>query len=81
MTKRLCTLLAMLLCMTAFASPSLQEELKRIGDAREQIIQLLSKDLRNPANAISEEIAALSASAASPFAADTPAPEALLRSR
>ena len=39
-------------------------ELKRIGDAREQIIQLLSKDLRNPANAISEEIAALSASAA-----------------
>ena len=39
-------------------------ELKRIGDAREQIIQLLSKDLRNPANAITEEISALSASAA-----------------
>ena len=39
-------------------------ELKRIGDAREQIIQLLSKDLRNPANSIAEEVAALSASAA-----------------
>ena len=39
-------------------------ELKRVSDAREQIIQLLSKDLRNPANALAEEIAALSASAA-----------------
>ena len=39
-------------------------ELKRVSDAREQIIQLLSKDLRNPANALSEEIATLSASAA-----------------
>ena len=39
-------------------------ELKRIGDAKEQIIQLLSKDLRNPTNAMAEEIAALSASAA-----------------
>ena len=39
-------------------------ELKRVSDAREQIIQLLSKDLRNPANALAHEIAALSASAA-----------------
>lgn len=39
-------------------------ELKRVSDAREQIIQLLSKDLRNPANALANEIAALSASAA-----------------
>lgn len=39
-------------------------ELKRAGDAKEQIIQLLSKDLRNPANALADEIAALSASAA-----------------
>ena len=39
-------------------------ELKRIGDAKEQIIELLSKDLRNPTNAMAEEIAALSASAA-----------------
>ena len=39
-------------------------ELKRASDAKEQIIQLLSKDLRNPANALADEIAALSASAA-----------------
>ena len=39
-------------------------ELKRVSDAKEQIIRLLSRDLRNPANALTEEIAALSASAA-----------------
>ena len=39
-------------------------ELTRIGDAKEQIIRVLSKDLRNPANALAEEVAALSASAA-----------------
>ena len=39
-------------------------ELTRIGDAKEQIIRVLSKDLRNPANALAEEVAALYASAA-----------------
>ncbi|MBQ1623764.1 MAG: helix-turn-helix transcriptional regulator [Bacteroidales bacterium] len=39
-------------------------ELKRVSDAKEQIIQLFSKDLRNPANALADEIAALSESAA-----------------
>ena len=38
-------------------------ELKRVNDAKEELIQFLSKDLKNPANAIAGEIAALSASA------------------
>ena len=39
-------------------------ELQRISDSREQIIEFLSKDLKNPANAIAGDIAALSAQAA-----------------
>jgi DNA-binding NarL/FixJ family response regulator len=39
-------------------------ELKRINDSKEQIIELLSNDLKNPANAMADEIADLSASAA-----------------
>ena len=39
-------------------------ELQRIRDYREQIIEFLSKDLKNPANAIAGDIAALSAQAA-----------------
>ena len=39
-------------------------ELQRISDSREQIIEFLSKDLKNPANAIAGNIAALSAQAA-----------------
>lgn len=38
-------------------------ELQRVNDAKEELIQFLSKDLRNPANAIAGEIASLSASA------------------
>jgi len=38
-------------------------ELQRISDSREQIIEFLSKDLKNPANAIAGDIAALSAQA------------------
>lgn len=38
-------------------------ELSRISDSREQIIEFLSKDLRNPASEIAGEIAALSAQA------------------
>ena len=40
------------------------EELQRISDSREQIIEFLSKDLKNPANVIAGDIAALSAQAA-----------------
>ena len=39
-------------------------ELQRISDSREEIIEFLSKDLKNPANAIAGDIAALSAQAA-----------------
>ena len=39
-------------------------ELQRISDSREQIIEFLSKDLKNPANAMAGDIAALSAQAA-----------------
>ena len=39
-------------------------ELQRINDSKEQIIELLAKDLKNPANAMADEIAGLSASAA-----------------
>ena len=39
-------------------------ELQRISDSREQIIEFLSKDLKNPANAIAGDIAALSSQAA-----------------
>lgn len=39
-------------------------ELQRTNDAKEQIIELLSRDLKNPANAMAHEIANLSASAA-----------------
>ena len=39
-------------------------ELQRLSDSKEQIIELLSKDLRNPANAIAGEIAQLSEEAA-----------------
>lgn len=40
------------------------EELQKQSDSKEQIIEFLSKDLRNPVNAISGEIARLSADAA-----------------
>lgn len=40
------------------------EELQRINDSKELIIELLAKDLKNPANAMADEIAGLSASAA-----------------
>ncbi len=40
------------------------EELQKQSDSKEQIIDFLSKDLRNPVNAISGEIARLSADAA-----------------
>jgi len=40
------------------------EELQRINDSKEQIIELLSKDLKNPANAMAGDIAGLSALAA-----------------
>ena len=39
-------------------------DLKRVNDAKEELIQFLSKDLSNPVGAIASEIAALSASAA-----------------
>lgn len=39
-------------------------ELQRISDSREQIIEFLSKDLKNPANAIAGDIATLSSQAA-----------------
>jgi DNA-binding NarL/FixJ family response regulator len=39
-------------------------ELQKINDSKEQIIRLLSRDLKNPANAMADEIAGLSASAA-----------------
>lgn len=38
-------------------------ELQRLSDSKEQIIELLSRDLRNPANAISGEISKLAADA------------------
>lgn len=38
-------------------------ELQRVNDSKEQIIGLLSKDLRNPANTLTEEISQLSAQA------------------
>ncbi len=40
-------------------------ELQRINDSKEQIIEFLSRDLRNPASAIAGQIAQLSTSAAS----------------
>lgn len=40
-------------------------ELQRLSDSKEQIIEFLSRDLRNPANAVADEIATLSAEAAS----------------
>ena len=40
------------------------EELQRISDSREQIIEFLSKDLKNPTNAIVGDITELSAQAA-----------------
>jgi len=39
-------------------------ELQRISDSKEQIIEFLSKDLKNPANAMAGEMAELSAQAA-----------------
>lgn len=39
-------------------------ELQRISDSKEQIIEFLSKDLKNPANAMAGEMAVLSAQAA-----------------
>ena len=38
-------------------------DLQRISDSREQIIEFLSKDLKNPANAIAEDISKLSSQA------------------
>ena len=38
-------------------------DLQRVNNAKEELIQFLSKDLRNPVGAIANEIAALSASA------------------
>ena len=39
-------------------------ELQRLSDSKEQIIEFLSRDIRNPANTMVKEIAALSSSAA-----------------
>jgi DNA-binding NarL/FixJ family response regulator len=39
-------------------------ELQRLSDAKEQIIEVLSKDLKNPANTMAGKIAGLSSSAA-----------------
>ena len=41
------------------------KELQRLSDSKEQIIEFLSRDIRNPANTMAEEIATLSSSAAS----------------
>ena len=40
-------------------------ELQRLSDSKEQIIEFLSRDIRNPANTMAEEIATLSAAASS----------------
>ena len=40
-------------------------ELQRLSDSKEQIIEFLSRDIRNPANTMAEEIATLSSSVAS----------------